>query len=30
MDSFKSLGQSLLKFNEFETISKYLTALVRD
>ena len=30
MDSFKSLGQYLLKFNETETISKYLMVLVRD
>ena len=29
MDFLKRLGQSLLKFNDLETILKQLTALVR-
>ena len=29
MDSFKSLAQSLLKFNDLEVTRKQLTALVR-
>ena len=29
MDLFKSLGQSLLKFNDFEGISKQLTVLIK-
>ena len=29
MDLFKSLGQSLLKFNDLGAISKQLTALLR-
>ena len=29
MNSFKSLGQSLLKFKEPEAISKQITALIK-
>ena len=29
MDFFKSLGQSLLKFNDFQAINKQLTVLLR-
>ena len=29
MDSFKSLGQSFLKFNDTEAISKQLVALIK-
>ena len=29
MDFLKSLGQSLLKFNDLEAISKKLTALIK-
>ena len=29
MDSFKSLEQSLLKFKDFEAITKILTALIK-